>query len=244
MALGAGAQSVPPGLIDNLHIVGIEKWQVVTTNFMYVSTYPNGGQKVLQYALKESGLPPAETPAPMAPYYVINMTVIVENAGESGVLLKDPQFVVTVLQPKEGAEVLGTGAGGGTLYKGANLPKLEVPTELGMARLVAERESQVWKPVARIPCHDNGVKSAKESQLQFEVVVGATDPARAKKIFDAFNAMNNPTRRWALRLEGTGRVGWQSASKGESSAEIYSTEDTEMVLQSRPDLPEHISFMR
>jgi hypothetical protein len=244
LALGASAQTVPPGLIDNLHIVGIEKWEVVATNFLYISTYPNGGQKVLQYAIKESGLPPAETPGPTALYYIINMTAIVENAGDAGVLLKDPQFMVTILQPKEGAEVLGTGAGGGQLFKGPNLPRLEVPTELGMARLVSDRESQVWKPVARIPGHDEGAKSPKESPLQFEVVVGATDPAHAKKVFNTFNAMNNQTRRWALRLEGTGRVGWQSRSKGDSSAEIYSTEETEIILQSKPEVPDHISFLR
>jgi hypothetical protein len=233
----AWAQTVPPGLIDNLRVVGIQKWEVMLTNVAYVKEYPAGaGIDVLAYALSECGSSDA------TPCYIIKMTVSIENVGDANVLLKDPQLDVLVVQPVEKGEVLATSQDKSELYKGTNAPMSEKVVKLGKARLVHET-SMTWEPIANIKCSE-GAQKATETQQLFEVIVGPRDLEHAQRLIDAFNIMNSQDRRWSLLLRGTAKVGWQNKGSGESTAMVFSSSPVEIRLQSRPRLPEQIPFPR
>ena len=95
-ASGAWAQTVPAGLIGNLHVVGIQKWDIVLTNVAYLKQYPSGaGVVVLADALSKCGS------VDDTPCYLIKMTVSIDNAGKENVLFEDPQLDVRLLQLNE-----------------------------------------------------------------------------------------------------------------------------------------------
>ncbi len=231
----AWAQTVPPGLIDNLRVVGIQKWEVMPTNVAYVKEYPAGsGIDVLAYALSECGSSDA------SPCYMIKMAVSIENVGDANVLLKDPQLDVLVVQPAEKGEVLATSPDKSELYKGANAPMAEKFVKLGKARLVPET-SVAWEPIANVKCSE-GTPNRKETQHLFEIIVGPRDLEHAQRMIDAFNIMNNQDRKWSLLLRGTAKVGWQNKGSGESTSMVFSSSPVEIRLQSKPRLPEQIPF--
>ena len=217
--IGTGSvlgQTVPPGLIDNLRVVGIQKYEVIQTTVAYVKDYPAGaGIDVLAFALSECGS------TDTAGCYIIKMKVSIENTGDNNVLIKDPQLDVVTEQPAAGGEP-------------------ENIIVLGKARLVREN-SKTWQPIAQILCPE-GAQKAKETQHTFEVVVGPRDLEHAQRMLQAFNMMNSQDRKWLLSLRGTAKVGWRSKGKGDSSAMVFSSAPVEIALNSKPTMPEQIPF--
>ena len=238
---GAWAQTVPPGLIDNLRVVGIQKWEVLSTNIAYVKDYPAGaGIDVLAYALSECGS------ADTTPCYIIKMTVNIENIGDANVLFKDPQLDVSLVQPKvEGnpfEEKTTTERNGVTTETITHShPALEERVvKLGKSRLVRDGTAD-WEPIAQIQCPE-GAQKAKETQHQFEIIVGPRDLEHSQRLIDALNIMNNQDRKWSLWLRGTAKVGWRGKGKGESTAMVFSSAPVEVSLKSKPLLPDQIPF--
>lgn len=227
--VSAQAQTVPPGLVDSLKIVGIQKWEIVHTNYLFLKTYPHGGTSVTTYY--EQQLPPGTVPTDDSSVYVINMTVVIGNAGDAKVLLRDPQFKVTLIQKDETAT--------------APDAVREIATEVGMARLVADRTQPAsWRPIAEAACPEGtNSKAAKETQHKFEIVVkGKDDLERTKQIFSAFNVMNNQSRSWQLQMEGTSIVGWQNRGKSDSTTQVFAHDPVDVLLKSKPTLPDYIAF--
>jgi len=237
------AQTVPPGLIDNLRVVGIQKWEVVSTNIAYVKNYPAGaGIDVLAYALSECGS------ADTTPCYIIKMTVNIENIGDVNVLFKDPQLDVSLFQPKveaspifksEWKEINGVTIETNTVS--SPHPALEERVvKLGKSRLVSDGTAE-WEPIAQVLCPE-GAQKAKETQHQFEIIVGPRDLEHSQRLIDALNIMNNQDRKWSLWLRGTAKVGWRGRGKGESIAMVFSSAPVEVSLKSKPTLPEQLPF--
>jgi hypothetical protein len=235
------AQTVPPGLIDNLRVVGIQNWTVVQTNLAYVKNYPHGaGIDVLAYALDE-----CKGESDTIPCYLIKMKVSIENVGDANVLLKDPQLEVSVLQPEFKGEIDATitGTNGQDFKYEPKAVKESLPERivfLGKARLVREN-SMAWDPIAEILASE-GTQKAKETQHLFEIIVGPRDLEHAQRLIEAFNIMDDQNRKWFLRLSGTAKVGWRGKGKGESTAMIFSSSPVEVVLKSKPTLPEQLPF--
>ena len=240
LVIGAGsvwAQTVPPGLVDNLRVVGIQSWTVVQTNLAYVKKLSAWcGIDVLAYALDE-----CKGDSDTIPCYLIKMTVSIENVGDANVLLKDPQLEVSVFQTEvKGEKELQSAVGGIAMYPLNRVPLPENIKFLGKARLIREN-SQVWDPIAEILAPE-GTQKTKETQHKFEIVVGPRDLEHAQRMIEAFNIMNDQDRKWLLRLSGTAKVGWRGKGKGESTAMIFSSSPVEVVLKSKPTLPEQIPF--
>jgi hypothetical protein len=217
------AQTVPPNLIENVRIVGIQNWTVVQTNLAYVKHYPHGvGIDVLAYAMDE-----CKGDSDIIPCYMIKMTVSIENVGDANVLLRDPELDVSFVQPEVAA-------------KGQTNTLPEKIVFLGKARLVREN-SEAWEPIANILAPD-GTQKTRETQHQFEIAVGPRDLEHAQRMIDALNIMDNQDRKWSLWLRGTAKVGWGGKGKGESTAMVFSSSPVEVVLKSKPTLPEQIPF--
>jgi hypothetical protein len=237
LAVGTGslwAQTVPAGLIGNLHVAGIEKWDITNATVAYVKHYPPGaGVAVMADALSKCGSVD-ETPC-----YIIKMTVIVNNSGKENVLFEDPQLDVKLLQLNEKGEVLGTDIQGAELYKGTNTPLRPNAVDLGMARLVMGEQAD-WEDIANILAPENGQKD-RDTQLEFEVIVGPKDLERAQHMITAFNIMNDGNRRWLLWLKGTAKVG-TGDEKGTTAAMVVSSTPVEVSLKSRPAMPKQLNF--
>jgi hypothetical protein len=223
----------PQNLIDKLRVVGIEKWEVMQTNVAYMKKYPEGqGVEVLASGLARCGA--------SDDCYVIKMTVDIENSGTANVFFKDPQLDVCVVQLDEQGEVMATGMSGKTeLYRGTNAPMSPTFADLGMARLVVEDRAD-WEPIAAISC-PQGSEKAKESQVQFEILVGSRDWSHAQLMLDAFNIMNTESRKWILWLRGTAKVGSGRASL-QSTAMVIPSSPVEISLKSKPALQHEMAF--
>jgi hypothetical protein len=231
---GAWAQTLPPGLIGNLHVVGIQKWDITNEPLSYVRNYPPGaGVEVSARALSQFVNFDDNTPC-----YFIKMTVSIDNIGKENVLFEDPQLDVRLMQLNEKGELLGVGTNG-PIYRGTNAPMVASSVDLGMARLV-KGEQVDWEAIANVLAPENGQKN-RETQLQFEIPVGPNDLEHAQRMITAFHIMNDQDRRWLLWLRGTAKVGTGDV-KGDSTAMVFSSTPVEVNLKSKPAMPQQLLF--